>query len=403
MPTTGALLADENIMPGSLLDRSGPIAAAAGRPVGVVHLVLSLNVGGLEKVVYDLVRHLDRDRFSTRVVCLEEIGAWGARFEERGIPVESLACRGCKTPGRVVALARRLRELQPAILHTHNPAPHLVGAVAARIGGVPFVVNTKHGRNYPGCRKWVWANRVAAWFSDKVVPVSDDAASVAVQIEKVPARKIEVIRNGIELSRYGAERREREADRRRAIHVARLDCSSKDQRTLLRAVRIVVDAVKGFQLEIVGDGPDRADLESLCDALGLREHVAFLGFRDDVHDLLKQAEFFVLSSVTEGISLTLLEAAASGLPIVATAVGGNAEVVDAGVTGLLVPPRCPQSLADAMLELLREPQRAERMGMAGRRRIEEKFDLRSTVASYENLYAALLSRRDDAGATRRIT
>src|SRR5262245_12082502 len=281
-------------MTASSLHRPARAVAAIASPVEIVHLVLSLNVGGLETVVYDLVRHLDRDRFSTRVVCLEEIGVWGARFEALGIPVESLACRGRKTPGRVVALARRLRELQPAILHTHNPAPHLVGAVAARIGGVPFVVHTKHGRNYPGSKKWVWANRIAAWLSDKVIAVSDDAAGVALQVERVAARKLEVIRNGIELSKFGAERRAREADRRQAVHVARLDCSSKDQRTLLHAVRIVADAVKGFQLDIVGDGPDRAGLEALCDELGLRSHVAFLGFRDDVDELLKRAEFFVL-------------------------------------------------------------------------------------------------------------
>src|SRR6202008_411602 len=133
-------------------------------------------------------------------------------------------------------------------------------------------------------------------------------------------------------------------------------------------VRIVADAEPDFILDLVGDGPDRADLETFCDELELRGHVNFLGFRDDVHELLGQAELFILSSLTEGISLTLLEAAASGLPIVATSVGGNAGGGGAGVTGTIVLPRCPQSLADAMLELLRDPQRAERMGIAGRRR-----------------------------------
>ena len=226
--------------------------------------------------------------------------------------------------------------------------------------------------------------------STQIVAVSRDAADVAREIEKVPSRKIEVIRNGIDLEKFPFAERSSRGVRRRAIHVARISYAAKDQRTLLRAVRIVADAEPDFVIDIVGDGADRADLEAFCDELGLRAHVNFLGFRDDVHDLLSQTEFFVLSSVTEGVSITLLEAAANGLPIVATAVGGNSEVVVDGVSGLIVPPRSPEALAAAMLELLRDAPRACRMGRAGRQHVEENFNLRRTVARYQGLYESLL-------------
>jgi len=362
----------------------------AAQPIRIVHLVLGLNVGGLEQVVYDLVRYTNTQRFSVRVVCLGEIGAWGPKFQAVGVPVEGLGVLGRRTLPRVMALARRLRELCPDILHTHNLTPHLVGSLAARVAGSVVVVHTKHGRNYPHTRRRALAGRIASWFSKKIIGVSRDAAEEALRTEKVSAQKIDVIINGIDLTRFPLVTRRSRGVPQRAIHVSRIDYASKDQRTLIQAARIVANAEPDFVLDIVGDGPDRADLEAFCDELQLRKHVNFLGFRDDVHERLSQAEFFVLSSVTEGLSLALLEAAASGLAIVATAVGGNPEIVDDGVTGLLVPARAAEDLAGAILTLWRDPQRAARMGIAGRRLVEDRFDLQRTVRQYERIYESLI-------------
>ena len=213
------------------------------------------------------------------------------------------------------------------------------------------------------------------------------------EIEKVPCRKIEVIRNGIDLERFPFTERPRGGIQRRAIHVARISYAAKDQRTLLSAVRIVADVVPDFVIDIVGDGDDRADLEAFCDKLGLRRHVNFLGFRDDVHNLLSQAEFFVLSSVTEGVSITLLEAAANGLPIVATAVGGNAEVVVDAVTGILVPPQAPAAARRPRCwKCSATGPRALSMGLKRPQGgVEEVFDLRRTVERYKELYRSLIS------------
>jgi sugar transferase (PEP-CTERM/EpsH1 system associated) len=368
-----------------------PALTAAGRRVRVAHLVLGLGVGGLEKVVLNLARRTDRRRFETRVLCLQQGGALRARFEDMGIPVDSLDLPRLPKARTLVRLVRWLRQARPDVLHTHNPTPHVFGALAARAAGVPVVVHTKHGRNYPDSFRAVAWNRLASWLSDRIVPVSADAAAVAREVERIRGRKVQVIRNGIDPADFAAPAGLRPGAGKRAVHVARLMDLVKDQTTLLRAARLVVDREPGFQLTVVGDGPDRARLEALAGELGLGGHVHFLGMRSDVRELLGAADLFVLSSLTEGISLTLLEAMAAGLPVVATEVGGNREVVVPGETGLLVPAGSPAALAEALLALVRDPERARRMGAAGRRRVEDQFSLARMAADYEQLYLALVA------------
>jgi glycosyltransferase involved in cell wall biosynthesis len=363
------------------------------RPHRVVHLVLGLNFGGLEKVVYDLARFADRERFSPQVLCLGEIGPLGAAFESAGVPVESLGIHGTGAVRSIRAATRRLREWKPDILHTHNAAPHIVGALAAKLSGVPVVVQTRHGMHDMTGWKNKMGNRLATWLTHRMVAVSSSTAQVARTVDRIPDARLEIIRNGVDLDMYLKRSAAPRAHACKAIHAARLDHTTKDQRTLLRAVRLVVDREPGFKLDLVGDGPDRAVLEALCDELHLRSHVTFLGFRHDIHELLPLADLFVLSSVTEGLPMTLLEAMAASLPVVSTDVGGISELVIRNETGLLVAPQAPEVLAGAILELLHDPQRAEGMGQAGRRRVEEKFDIRLVTARYEQLYTTLLQER----------
>jgi glycosyltransferase involved in cell wall biosynthesis len=169
------------------------------------------------------------------------------------------------------------------------------------------------------------------------------------------------------------------------VVVARLS-PEKDIATLLGAVALAAREHPPLRLEIAGDGPLRAELEAEASALGIADRVTFLGEVGDVPALLWRASLLALSSRTEGIALTLLEAMARGLPVVATAVGGNPEVVEDGRTGLLVPPGDSQALARAIVELIGDPERALRMGRDGRLRVERAFDARRMVADYEALY-----------------
>lgn len=355
------------------------------RLIRVVHLVSSLNVGGLEMVVLHLARYCDRDRFSPHVLCLQEAGKLAPAIERLGIRVESLDCPELSKGKTLFRVAQRLRQLRPQILHTHNMNPHFFGALAACAVGVPVVIHTKHGRNYPDRRVAVLKNWFLSFFTNRVVTVSSDAATVVRQIEHVPTQRTTVIRNGIDIDRFPPVVRNGKCGGKEAIHVGRLNIS-KDQTTLLHAARIVADTDKDFRLTIVGDGPERDQLHSLTQELKLEKIVRFLGERHDVNALLAQADFFVLSSVEEGIPLTVLEAMAAGLPVVATRVGGNAEVVIPNQTGLLVKSREPPDLAGAMLAMLDDPEKARRMGLAGRDRVEREFDVKKVTASYESLY-----------------
>jgi len=368
-------------------------------PIGVVHLVTTIEFGGLEKVVLDLVRRRARETFEMHVMCLETAGALAPRFAELGIPVETIGRPGDWYWQRVVRLALRLRALRPQVLHTHNPGPHLHGALAAWLARVPVLVHTKHGRNRVERRIVRIINRFAASRSDCVVAVSDDAAAVSRDIERVPSVKIRTIHNGVDLDHYAYRGPRAGRTDLRAVTVARLD-PVKDQATLLRALRLIVDREPSFSVDVIGDGPARSELEALRAELRLERHCRFHGFQDDVRPFLAQADVFVLTSISEGIPLTLLEAMATGLPGIATDVGGNREVIVPGETGYLVPPRSPAAFADAVLRLRTEPAELDRLGLGSRRRVEEEFSLAVMVARYEALYQELLGRRSGSGSER---
>lgn len=364
----------------------------------IVHLVSTLNIGGLEKVVYDLVRLIDRERFEVKVVCLGEVGALAEDFAAIGVETHALNVIGQGAIRTSRALAGWLQGKQIDVLHTHNPAPHLTAAVARCRTRIPVLVHTKHGRNYPNQWKPVLANRLAAWRTDCVVAVSHDAAAVSRDVERIPEGKLRVIHNGIDVERFSPRSPHvgplpKGGRVTRAIHVARLQDPPKDHATLLRAVRLVVDAVPEFHLEIVGDGPHRGQIESLCDELQLRGHVTFAGFRSDISERIGRSGLALLSTLTEGLSITLLEAMAMGLPVVATNVGGNGEVVADGRTGLLVPAKQADKLAEGMLSLIRSPERAAAMGAAGRERVVESFNLAKVAQQYSELYRELLNKK----------
>ena len=358
-------------------------------PVRVVHVVTTLAIGGLEKVVLDLVRFRSERVFSAHVVCLDSSGVLEPAFSELGVTVETIGTKG-SVPGRILRLARRLRQLQPHIVHTHNPQAHLHGALAARLAIVPVVVHTKHGREYTDRSLLAALSRLGSRWTSVFVAVSEDAAKVARDLERVPARKIRVIHNGIDVDRYEVREARPIQAMARAVTVGRLD-PVKDHSTLLRAVRLVVDKNPAFQMDIVGDGPLRPALEAQCHALGLAGHVHFLGYHEQVAPFLAAAGFFVLSSVSEGVSLALLEAMASGLPAVATDVGGNREVIVPGKTGYLVPSGSAEALADAMLMVQADPASRDRMGRAACRRVEVEFNLSTAVEQYEDMYLECLS------------
>jgi glycosyltransferase involved in cell wall biosynthesis len=365
--------------------------------VNITHFVENLNRGGLERMVIDLVKAQHRQGEKVQVVCLFERGSLAGELDVLGIPVH--AC-GKKTGFdlRAVACARQLiAEHYTEVLHTHNAVAHYQAVLASAGMGIRQVVNTRHGmggaNRKGGRREWLFRRALKA--TDAVVAVCEAARRDAVRRGVAPARKTCVVPNGIVVEGFDVASdamHERLTnllkipDATRIIGtVGRLNWA-KDQASLIRAFRLVRQKRPDTALVLIGDGELRETLRACAYDEGVAGCVHFLGDRDDVRELLQGLDLFVLPSITEGYSMALLEACATGLPIVATDVGGNAEIVSDGATGRIVPACDPPALAEAMLGLLHESQRASRLGRAARDWVEAHGSLDAMAARYGRLY-----------------
>lgn len=361
----------------------------------VGHVTLGLDVGGQEKMLVEFARRADRRRFVLHFISLGGRGSLAPVLEEFGWQVTTLETPSGLRPGLIFRLAKVCRDLGLDVLHTHDDRPLLYGSLARRLARLNVHVHTQHhGELASVSARQAFFIRWAARLTDRFVCVSQDSARYMVK-QGVPAAKVNTIWNGIDLDRF-------------AFHgfcpggpivtVARLS-PEKGIDVLLRAMVEVVRHEPGARLEIAGDGPLRVDLEKLADELKLRGNVRFLGEVRDIPPLLAKASLFVLPSHSEGISLTLLEAMASGLPVVTTKVGGNSEVVMDRETGLLVPAADAGSLAAAICQVFQNAEKSQLMGRAGRHRVEAFFDIRQVVSHYEGLYEKINSPSASAAGT----
>ena len=362
---------------------------AATKPIHICHVSMTLRTGGLERLLVEFGRLANRDRYLLEFVSLTDAGPPADDLRALGIRVRSL---GFPKIGKL-AIYRTLKKIFKDraidVVHTHNTYPHFYATLAAVSARVPVIVNTQHGR---GCGNG-WKDHlqfaIANHFTDRIVGVSEDATTLCRTQNPASASKMVRLWNGIDVARF---RFTGPSATCTAISVGRLS-SEKDFATLLRAVAIVKPVVPEFRLMLVGNGAERQPLESLARALGVDDVVSFLGERHDVPALLTQAGFYVSSSKTEGISLTILEAMSVGLPVVTTAVGGSPEIVDEGRTGYLAPSQNPQALADAIVRMCGRRQEWPTIGKAGRARIEQQFNVRTMMTGYEALYEELLATK----------
>ena len=377
----------------------------------VCHVLHSLSIGGGELLARELaLAHIDS--FRPVFALLDELGEVGLRLRERGFHVEVLERRNGVDFRCVSRLRRFLGAEQVCLIQAHQYGPLFYSALARWPRSGPAILFHEHGRDYPDCRrkKRVWANRILLHRSDQFVAVGTAVRQALIEFEGMAPDRIEVIYNGIELGRYDPMRRRRatvRADEAWAddeiviIQVARLN-RLKDHETALRAIRILRDQCPKARLVLIGEGEERAKIERLRIELGLEDCVELLGTRLDVPRLLEGADIFLLSSLSEGIPLTLMEAMACGLPCVATRVGGVPEVVEHGVTGLLGKAGDPEVLEAHLRQLVIEPELRQRFGIAGRRRVERRFDASTMVQRFGSLYRRMARLDLGPGSTSNI-
>jgi glycosyltransferase involved in cell wall biosynthesis len=385
--------------------RSAITVRASSRPrlATVCQVLHSLEVGGAEVLAARLARTLDRD-YRFLFVCLDTLGSLGRELRDEGFAVEVLNRR----PGLDWRCARRLTEIarreQVDVLHAHQYTPFFYCAAGRLLRSRPPVLFTEHGRHHPDYprRKRMLINRVLLRRGDRVVAVGAAVRRALIDNEGLPPDRVEVIHNGIPLERFETRLTDDQRTALRAeigtapddlvlIQVARLDYL-KDHATAIRTIERVVVSCPRARLVIVGEGPERTAIEDLVRRRSLEESVRFLGRRDDVPRLLAISDMVLLTSISEGIPLTLIEAMGAGRPVVSTRVGGVTEVVDDGPTGLLAPSGDDAALAEHVLRLAEDPGRRDEMGRAGRQRAESLFSERLMHDGYRRCYESLLDR-----------
>lgn len=355
--------------------------------MNVCHVSNSLKTGGLERVLAGLATHTDLNECNLTFVALNEEGRFADEIRKTGAVVQTIG-----SPNRwhmVHQLKKFFCEHRFDIVHTHNIYPHIYGTLAARLAGVPSVINTRHGQRSGHGWKSKILFRLASYWADRIVAVSDDAANLCTDEDGIAKKKVVRIWNGIDTTDFAFRG---SSGMPIAVCVARL-APEKDLGNLIRAIAIAIQSTPNLKLRIIGDGGLRSKLEKLAIEEKILHAVEFLGERSNVPELLADCGFYVSSSLSEGISLTILEAMAVGLPVIATHVGGNPEIVIESETGMLVPVASPPSLAKAMVEMCNRSIDWERMGRAGRDRVTEFFDVRTMASNYVALYRTLHGER----------
>jgi glycosyltransferase involved in cell wall biosynthesis len=358
----------------------------------IVQLLPSLDLGGMERLTVDLARQQKAEGHEPSIYCTSHPGLFAPEAEAAGVQVHSFG----KTTGFSLRLVRdlisRLRVDRPHVLHAHNALVLHYAIAAARLAGVPVVVNTRHGGNMnwdPHCER-IW-RRCVRW-TDAVVFISEGVRDYYVTRDRLSRRNTSVIYNGINLDKFIA----RPAQPANALSRFRVGCvgrlvPAKDHLTLIRAFALVNSVMPDAELHILGDGPCRPVISQTAESLGISDRVFLHGVSQDVAGFLSALDLFVLSSVDEGLPISLMEAMAAGLPVVSTRLPGLTELAPENViAGYCVPGR-PESLAEQILNAAARRD-LPALGEAARR-WAQKFGIQETWNQYQTLFEACLTKK----------
>lgn len=381
--------------------------SAIDRPIRICHIVTRLAVRGVPRHVIELAGGLDRARFSVEILTGHSEPGEGDLIEEardRGIAVTRIEALRRRVHGRDDARAlyqiyRHLRRVPCDIVHTHIAKAGILGRQAARWARVPLVLHTYHGvpeewvGNSKRARLFRAVERRAARTTDAIIAVSRAVREDIRKLDIGRRRRWEIIYNGIAPEFFALEGAQPASERGLCLVAIGSLTPEKGVDVVLRALPSVARRHPGVELVIVGDGPLRSELEALAQALDVAPCVRFVGLAEDVRPWLRQCALLVAPSRREGMGLAVVEGMAMGCPVVASRVGGLAEVVVDGQTGVLVAVEDSRALADAICKLLDEPAERARLGANGRQRAQAAFARDGALRQVQDLYDALLRER----------
>jgi sugar transferase (PEP-CTERM/EpsH1 system associated) len=372
-------------------------------PIRIMHFVDGMGKGGLENGLVNLIERLDPERFEHVVCAIRHLGPNADRLPHDRVRVMCLDKKPTDSTLQVGALARAIREAQPDIVHSRNWGA-VEAVMAGRWAGCRSVVHSEHGLEADANVKEPWRRRVfrrlAFELAHRVLSVSYQLRDLHARRTGFAAQRISVIHNGVDGRRFRPDAEAR-IQARRELGISPDDfCIGsvgnllpvKDHMTLLEAFDRVARTAQTGRLVLFGEGPERARLEAFVNAHPeWRKRVSLMGSSNRVPEMLNALDVYVLPSISEGISNSLLEAMANGLPVVATATGGNPEVIVDGESGLLVPVGDAQWLARILLELRAKKDLRVQLGQRALRRVSENFSIDSMVRNYAEMYEGLVS------------
>jgi len=389
----------------------GSVRAGQSRPLRILHVVNRLDTGGTEHVVLNLIRGLDADRFESRICVTRGFNPELVRTEKLAAPYEA----GQASSGSqflVPGLSRIMKEYRPDVVHSRNWGA-IEAVVAARISGVPVAIHSEHGyevdmiAGLPIRRRII--RRTVYPMADAIFTVSSELRDYHARQAWFDAARIRVVHNGVETRKFQPDARMREEARRKlgisadefvVGSVGRM-VAIKDHPTLLQAAAELARRGVNVRVLLAGAGPELENHRAMVTATPeLAQRVNFLGPTGNVAEVLNAIDVFVLPSLLEGMSNTILEAMACGIPVVATRVGGNPELVQDGATGWLFTPREVAALTERLADFAARPEMRNAFGAAARERVVSEFSLQGMIANYQNLYLEMAERRQIAGIAR---
>jgi glycosyltransferase involved in cell wall biosynthesis len=369
------------------------------RKIRVMQLIDTLGDGGAESLLVTFAAGMDRARFDMHVCAMRpfEQQPRVAELAAHGVPFHIFHQRGVYDLPALWRIVRYIRRNRIDVIHTHLLASDILGRVAGFLTGRPVVSTIHNSRadldKEPARRQWM--ERVTArWMGRRLIVVAENLREEIAAWFGVPLDKVVAITNGVDTDRFHRDAGFDRAAVRRALaggdfplatSVGRL-VPQKAQHILIAAAALVAAQRPDTRIVLLGEGPLAADLAAQAAQAGVTDQVIFSGFRNDVADILAASSIFVLSSAWEGLPIALLEAMAAGCAAVCTDVGGVSQVLEHGVTGLLVPPNDPAALAAALLACFNDPARTAQMGEAGRRAVVERYSMAAWVRRCEALY-----------------
>ena len=372
-------------------------ASAQNNMKRVLHLIETSGAGGAETVLAYIASNLDPTRYRSLICVLEE-GWLTDHVQTLGLPYVVIENKRSYDPVFLYELMNLIRRERISLMHSHEFMMTFYGSVASKLTGVPLI-GTVHGKvYYPDRKRRVLAFRFAASLCEGLIAVSDDLHRYLVDTLNFNPRKIRTLHNGIDLTRFTAGSSREESRRQFSIPSDALVAGTvgslyevKGLEYLLEAARELSNLYPNFLLIIAGKGDQREALEEKAGEMDLGDTVRFLGFCENIPNLLNAIDIYVCSSLSEGLSLSILEAMAMSKPVVATDVGGNREIVVADDSGYLVPACDKSSLFARISEIFDNSELRERFGRRGREVVEERFSLEKMLHNYQQLYERLIS------------